>query len=462
MSSGSSSSSTNLVLSGAAYNNFVDTIKSDQTREQYKRCLVRFMRFLNITDIDNLMALVTGDGTVLDSKALQKIIDYIGFLKRERRLGANAINLYLSPIIHFYAMNDITLNRKKIGRYVPVNIRKHNDRTYTREEVTRLLEFCDLRDRSIVLLFASTGMRIGAIPDLRLEHLTKIENYSLYQITVYQGHPEEYITFCTPECRNAIDNYLNYRERCGEILAPKSPLFREQFDVNDLEQIRKKAKTIVENTITKMLGKKLHLAGIIQIEQLKEGEDPTKKRKAVMRSHGFRKFVNTTMINCRIDSSIRNKLLGHSIALDKSYWRPQVNDLLQEYLKCVDALTINEEFRLRRENEMLKVNKLDIQQLKEQVEEFKTFKSEIKEHDKRVEEYYKRIMESQKAFDELGNILKSNNFDSKKDKEQKVQEYWTRFLEKNEDASRTVLDIGEMPFKSTRLFGKKWSDVSTS
>ena len=125
-------------------------------------------------------------------------------------------------------------------------------------------------------------------------------------------------------------------------------MFREQFDVNDLEQIRKKAKTIVENTITKMLGKKLHLAGIIQIEQLKEGEDPTKKRKAVMRSHGFRKFVNTTMINCRIDSSIRNKLLGHSIALDKSYWRPQVNDLLQEYLKCVDALTINEEYKLKK------------------------------------------------------------------------------------------------------------------
>ncbi|MFL6350156.1 MAG: hypothetical protein ACJ71K_02885 [Nitrososphaeraceae archaeon] len=39
MSSNSSSSSTNLALSGAAYNNFVDTIKSDQIREQYKRCL---------------------------------------------------------------------------------------------------------------------------------------------------------------------------------------------------------------------------------------------------------------------------------------------------------------------------------------------------------------------------------------------------------------------------------------
>jgi hypothetical protein len=55
------------------------------------------------------------------------------------------------------------------------------------------------------------------------------------------------------------------------------------------------------------------------------------------------------MINCRIDASIRNKLLGHSIGLDKSYWKPQVTDLLQEYLKCVDTLTINEDNRLKRE-----------------------------------------------------------------------------------------------------------------
>ena len=105
------------------------------------------------------------------SKALQqKIIDYVGFLKRMRKLGANAINLQLSPIMHFYPINYITLNRKKIGRYVLENIRKHNDRTYKTEEITRLLEFCDLRDRSIVLLFASTGMRIGAILTHPLTH----------------------------------------------------------------------------------------------------------------------------------------------------------------------------------------------------------------------------------------------------------------------------------------------------
>jgi hypothetical protein len=46
------------------------------------------------------------------------------------------------------------------------------------------------------------------------------------KITVYYGTKEEYITFCTPEAANAIDIYLKYRERCGEILTEKSPLFR--------------------------------------------------------------------------------------------------------------------------------------------------------------------------------------------------------------------------------------------
>ena len=49
---------------------------------------------------------------------------------------------------------------------------------------------------------------------------------------------------------------------------------------------------------------------------------------------------------------------------------------MQEYLKVVDELTINEEKRLKRENEMLKVvTKSEIEQLKQQAEEYKTFQS---------------------------------------------------------------------------------------
>jgi hypothetical protein len=54
------------------------------------------------------------------------------------------------------------------------------------------------------------------------------------------------------------------------------------------------------------------------------------------------------MINARINDTIRKMLLGQSTDLDDHYYCPKEDDLLSEYLKVVDALTINEENRLRR------------------------------------------------------------------------------------------------------------------
>jgi hypothetical protein len=71
---------------------------------------------------------------------------------------------------------------------------------------------------------------------------------------------EEYVCFTTPEARNAIDSYLDYRTRCGEVLTEKSPLFRDQFDVTDLEQIKKRAKKLTKKGIDISLVRALHLS----------------------------------------------------------------------------------------------------------------------------------------------------------------------------------------------------------
>jgi hypothetical protein len=46
-------------------------------------------------------------------------------------------------------------------------------------------------------------------------------------------------------------------------------------------------------------------------------------------------------------------LLGHKIGLASAYYRPSEDEMLNEYLKAVDNLTINEETRLQK-----KVNEL--------------------------------------------------------------------------------------------------------
>lgn len=95
---------------------------------------------------------------------------------------------------------------------------------------------------------------------------------------------------------------------------------------------------------------------------LQESQRSGQKRYPIPRSHGFRRFVITTMINKRINETIRNLLTDHSVKLDKDYYYPTEEEKLAEYLKVADALTINEENRLRRKLEQvtIRADKLDI------------------------------------------------------------------------------------------------------
>jgi hypothetical protein len=100
----------------------------------------------------------------------------------------------------------------------------------------------DIRSKAAILLLTSTGMRIGALSELKIRHLKKMpEPYSnIYRITIYENTNEEYYTFCTPECTKTIDVYFAYRKKSGEkIIAPDAPLIRERFDRIDLENSRK-------------------------------------------------------------------------------------------------------------------------------------------------------------------------------------------------------------------------------
>jgi hypothetical protein len=50
-----------------------------------------------------------------------------------------------------------------------------------------------------------------------------------------------------------------------------------------------------------------------------------------------------------VEPRTKELLCGHSIGLDDHYFKPGEDYVLQEYLKAVDNLTINEENRLRKE-----------------------------------------------------------------------------------------------------------------
>jgi integrase len=114
--------------------------------------------------------------------------------------------------------------------------KRANDRPYTHQEIHRLIEAASYRQKVLVLLMCSAGLRVGAIPSLNVGHLKKIDissndNQHIYEITVYANEPEQYKSYCTFECAQAIDSYLEYRKtRLGEIITDESPLVVNMAD----------------------------------------------------------------------------------------------------------------------------------------------------------------------------------------------------------------------------------------
>src|ERR671931_1904417 len=168
------------------------------------------------------------------------ILNYIIHLKKvanqssgKARLGVisvNSIRTYLSGVQSFLEFNDIVLNWKKIAKYYPEPV-TNGLRAYTKEEIAKLLSLGDLRDRCLILLMASTGMRVGAIKSLKLKHLTRLQHESnIGLVSIYaESKDHRYNALMTPECLAAIDAYVDYRRKQHEKITDESYVIRDKY-----------------------------------------------------------------------------------------------------------------------------------------------------------------------------------------------------------------------------------------
>jgi integrase len=380
-------------MPGDSYRIFIEGLKSPVTKAAYSFALQKYMNHLKVNNPDDLL-------TNQDSpKIIQnQIIQYLIELKNPpHSLRYATRSQYLAAIITFYDLNEVPLNKKKIYRYLGEEERPIDNRGYSTEEISRMLEVSDERSKAIVLFLSSTGVRIRAIVDIRLEDLTVIPDFGLYQVRVYSDSKQRYITFTTPEAANALRIYLKYRERCGEKLTPKSPVFRDQFDRNDSISIHT-VKPLKLRTLERLILRIVEKAGLRTIERTTDlyGEKG-KIRKNVKLTAGFRKFFDSQMIRSQVVHHVKEQLMGHSTGLDDHYFTPgSISEtyVIQEYLKGVDNLTINEENRLR----------IKLDELAKKNTEFEAMESRHREEIETIHKQMSQVMMMVQQNPRLANI----------------------------------------------------------
>jgi len=303
---------------------FENSIKSPATRKTYLYHLNKFMSFFHVKDYDSL-------ATLSQEKLQIMMEDYVIHLKKT--ISANTINLPIAALKAFLDCNDVELKWSKIKRLKPARIKKTGGEAWLTAEINKMLLFTsELRTKTLIHFIASSGIRIGALEDLKMKHLTQIEDCK--SILVYEGTTEEYVTFLTPEASTMLDNYIQKRESDGEKIIPESPVFRSTYQLGYA-----KVKSSNSNALKEII-RTLILKSGLRINQIKTG-----KRYNKQADHGFRKRFNTVLkTTSEMNISLAEKLMGHSVTavLDNVYLDPTVQQLFDEFKKAIHELTIDD------------------------------------------------------------------------------------------------------------------------
>jgi integrase len=146
-------------LPGESYRVFIEGLKSAVTKAAYSYALQKYMIHLKISNPDELLIHQENPKIIQE-----QIIEYLIQLKNPpHSLRYATRSQYLAAIMTFYDLNEVALNKKKIYRYLGEEERPIKNRGYTTEEISKMLEVSDERARAIILVLASTGIRIRAI-----------------------------------------------------------------------------------------------------------------------------------------------------------------------------------------------------------------------------------------------------------------------------------------------------------
>lgn len=328
------------------YKRFLYALKAPETKRQYPKRLEVFLNFIGIsqgTTEEKLLNFYKQSKS--DTEWLQNaLINFIMYQKERALKGEiteSTIPNYYKPVKLFCDMNDILVNWKIITRGMPRGKHAANDRTPTLEEIIKILKYPDVRIKSIILVMISSGIRVGAWDYLRWKHIVPIyrdESLVAVKIIIYANEPEEYFSFITVEAFNALKEWIDFRSSYGEKITEESWVMRDLWRTTNITYgaklgYAKSPMKFKSNGIRNLIAKALFQQNVRPL--LKEGQ----KRHEFKTAHGFRKFFKTKAEQVMKTSNVE-LLMGHDLGVARSYYKPLVEEVLEDYLKTTKDLTI--------------------------------------------------------------------------------------------------------------------------
>jgi integrase len=341
---------------------------------------------------------------------------------QDKKLSPLSVKSYMTRITNFYKAFDIEIPK------IPKSERKaqplpENYDIPTKEDLQEVLKVCDLMEKAIVLVGASSGLSAQEIVNLKVKDFTK--GYDpVTEVTTLKLRREkvgfDFITFLSPEASRAVKEYLEYRNR--------------KLKTGDRCRINQIKKLNVTNE-----NGYLFVVRLIPTEYLKTGNEELRKIKVrsllktyrtisekarkntpkgnwnLIRSHNVRKYFNSAMLNAGADSFHVEFFMGHTLDDTKAaYFRANPEKLRALYQNYIPYLTVQKEadvsespeyLRIKQENQILQAETARHVVERSELQELRTEVQRIKETRKETDKVTEILLQLQKTDPAVLNIL---------------------------------------------------------
>ncbi len=195
-------------------------------------------------------------------------------------------------------------------------------------ELKRIIEYLPLQGKALTLVLSSSGMQIRETVRIRLGDIEF--NHDPVKIKIQGEHTKtgkKRITFISPEAKEAVQEWLKYRDKYMERAKGRTPKVFRKNKGDLLFPFRSENFNVIwRNALDK--------ANLLEIDK--------KTNRIMMRPHNLRKFFRLRVGRYGQDEA--EAMMGHQTGLNAIYARfDDVEERLEEvYKKSIPDLSINQ------------------------------------------------------------------------------------------------------------------------
>jgi len=263
----------------------------------------------------------------------QDLVKYVEWLRDN--YTPKSVGVKLGAVREWLAVNnwEPSAQQKRILRKLtPKQKVRSEEGILTREKIRRILQHLPIHGRALVLMLASSGMRLGEALSLHLEDVKLHEDPARVVVRQeYSKTGEGRVTFISSEAREALEEWLGRREEYiksaqhrnnGLVKAGRAG--RKQSDDNRVFPFS-------QNVAERMWQNALDKAGL-------NGKDRSTGRRKY-RLHGLRKFFRSQLATA-LPTDVVEALMGHEGYLTGAYRKYTERELAEFYAKGEHVLLI--------------------------------------------------------------------------------------------------------------------------